>query len=717
MNPKDEKKLYGAEDITGIPASEDDYSLEEILAEFGGSLEQTLLKETREEPAAPSVEPPPPSPESPPSPAADPPPEPVSPSPGRNIRTPAEESPPPAGEEQDIPSVELNILDMALPKAPRPVSLEDMVGSTVDAVMEEASEPLLPPRGRGLFSRRKPEETERLYASPEPEPEPEPEPIGPEPELFVEAADCRTEFRRCRRLQPAAAVVSIIPTLLLLLERYGVSIPGWSGEPRRQAVVLLACLAITAVLCRHVFVRAAALLLRGRCSAELLAVLSALAAAADCAVRLSGGWRTDAAPYAAVSCLGLAFALWGYGREREGMYNTFRAASLDDEPPYLVTDTPHGACKQRGTVRGFYTAAMRDNGSALWQAVFLPLVLTASLVFAGLSSLGQGRGSDFFLNWSAILAAGASFALPLCWGMTYGNLARHLQKAGCAVAGWSGAERISRRRRMILTDGDLFPPGTIQLAGVKVFGEVLSAAVSYAASMARAAGSGLERLFDELLRSELGSYEEVVDFGFYEEGGWSGTIRGESILMGTASFMRKMEVRLPGDISLKTGLFLSVDRHLIAVFAVKYNASENVDFALKIMARSRVSPILASRDPNITPELLQRKFHRGVRVEFPDLTARVALSEAEKDRGLPRGLIFREGLLPYAETVVGSRRMCQAVRRATIFSLLGSAAGTLLTFYLVFLEQYALLTPLALELFLLLWTLPVLLMVDWAGRY
>ena len=45
-------------------------------------------------------------------------------------------NPPPEEDRQDIPSVELDILDMALPKAPRPVTLEDMVGSTVDAVME-----------------------------------------------------------------------------------------------------------------------------------------------------------------------------------------------------------------------------------------------------------------------------------------------------------------------------------------------------------------------------------------------------------------------------------------------------------------------------------------------------------------------------------------------------------------------------------------------------
>lgn len=739
MDPKDKKNSYGLENATDVPAAQEDYSLEEILAEFGGSLEHTLLKGTaaappeEETPPPPDPVPPPPQPVSPRTrplpPETEPPkPKPVPPPP-EEAPAPAEESTPeeeprlediladPSLKEPVSPTVEMDILDMALPKAPRPVSLEEMVGSTVDAVMEESSEPLLPPKRRGLFSRKPLEETEQLYGPPEPEPEPDPEPIGPEPELFRAAAECRAAYHRRRRLLPAAAVVSLVPTLLLALEHFGIAVPGWSDDPRRQTYILLACLTVTALLCRHVFAKGAKLLLRGRCTGELLIALSSLVSAADCVCRLMENQRMDAVPYASVSCLALTFALWGCQRESGGMYDTFRSASLDDAPPYLVTDTPQGACKQRGAVPGFYTAAVRDNGAVLWQTAFLPLVLAASVVFAGLSSLGQNRGDDFFLNWSAILAAGASFALPLGWGLAYGNLARQLQKAGCAVAGWSGAERVSRRRKMILTDTDLFPPGTMQLAGVKVFGEVLSVAVSYAASMARAAGSGLERLFDELLRSELGSYEEVSGFAFYEEGGWSGTIRGESILMGTASFMRKMDVRLPGDINLKTGLFVSVDHHLIAVFAVKYNASENVDFALRMMTRSRVFPILAARDPNIAPELLRRKFHKGVKVEFPDLTTRVALSEAEKDRGLPRALIFREGLLPYAETVVGSRRMCRAVRRSTIFSLLGSAAGTLLTFYLVFLQQYTLLTPLALELFLLLWTLPVLLMVDWAGRY
>ena len=715
MTPKHEDNLYDGIPETGTDVPEtEEFSLEEILAEYGGSRGQRLLRDVERE-AAPPEEPeqaPPPK-----APEKKPPEEPAPPEPD-----PAQKAERLRQEARDkllAQAVNLEKLEQDLPRAPRPISLEEVVGSTVDAVMEER-EPLLKPR-RGLFSRRKLEETEELYARPEPEPEEEPEEepevIGPEPEPYEAAEEYREAYKRRKGTLPAAAVLALLPTVLLAVEQYGLVIPYWSGDGRLQSLVLLACLVVTALLCRPVFAKGFSMLGRKRCTAELLISISALAAAADCVSRLALPERSDAMPYASVSCLALVFALWGDSRESQGYYDTFRTAAMDDDPPYLITETERGACEQRVFVPGFYTTAMRDDAATWWQTALLPVVLTASVVFAGLSSLGQGRGSDFLLNWSAILTAGATFSLPLCWGLPWSQLTRRLQKAGCAVAGWSGAEKISRRKNMIVTDTDLFPPGTMQLNGVKVYGEEMKKAVSYAATMARAAGCGLERLFDGLLRGELGHYEKADDFSFYEEGGYSAAIHGESVLMGTASFMRKMDVRLPGDINLKTGIFLAVDRQLIAVFAVKYNPSENVDFALRMMRRSHITPILASRDPNITPALLKRKFHKGVKVEYPDLTARVALSEAEQDQGVPRALLFREGLLPYAETVAGGRRLCKAVRRAVLLSSFGSAAGTLLAFYLVFQQAYSLLTPLALLVFLLLWTLPVLLMADWTGRY
>ena len=698
-----------------------DPSPEELLAP-GAGLETTQPSPKEAPPVPEPPAPPPPAPESspeeapsvpeppaPPPPALEPSPEEASPAPEPSA------PPPPALEPPGEAGQAAGAVRMNIPH-PRPLSLEDVVGSTVDAVMEEAQEPILPPK-RGLFSRKPLEETESIPPPPEPEPEPDPEPIGPEPSLWEAAHAARQFYIRRKHTRLLPLVTALPPTLLLLLERYQIKVPYWSGDPAFQSVFLLACLSLTALLCRHVFIKGFGMLRRRRCVAELLVSLSVLVSGADCLLRIWGRGNGAVTPYASVSCLALVFAQWGVRRESKGNYDMLRSAAVDDDPPYLVTNTPQGACKQRGSVPGFFTTAARSDAATLWQTVLLPVFLAAAVVFALLSSVGQERGGDFLLNLSAILPAAATFSLPLCWALPWSRLSEHLQKTGCAVAGWSGAQKISAQRRMIVTDTDLFPPGTVQLNGRKLYAETQERALSLAASMARAAGSGLERLFNSLIRSEGGRYEKVDGFSFYEEGGWSGTIKGESVLMGGASFMRKMDVRLPADANLKTGVFLAVDRELAAAFAVKYNPAANVDFALRMMRRSHIQPILASRDPNITPSLLRRKFSRNVRVEYPGLTERVALSEAEKDRDLPRALLFREGLLPYAETVAGSLRLCKAVRRAAAISLLGSWAGTLLTFYLTSLGAYELLNPLALEVFLLLWTLPVLLMSDWTGRY
>ena len=159
-----------------------------------------------------------------------------------------------------------------------------------------------------------------------------------------------------------------------------------------------------------------------------------------------------------------------------------------------------------------------------------------------------------------------------------------------------------------------------------------------------------------------------------------------------------------------------MDRELSAVFAVKYHAAENVDWALRMLRRGRITPILAARDMNITPALLQRKFQRKVKVEYPPLAARVALSEQEEGRGLPRALLLREGLLPYAETVTGSRRLCSAARKATVLGLLSSAAGALLAYYLCMQRSFSLMGPVTMLAFLLLWLLAALLLTARVGR-
>ena len=654
------------------------------------------------------------------------------------------ESTEPEGIEPPLPCPPVQVDDgtKAPPDEPKDepdtVSLQDVLESTVQSVLDEGSaeEPpeLLPPRRRWLFSRKKMRDTEQLYAPAEQEREEAPEEAenveepedfftedfgerddSPEPDAASLAADYRGDARAGLRSARAALSVTALSWCALLLDHFAL-MPALFAEER-----LLNCLSffvlelLVCVLGRDVFVYAFEQLRTRTVTYELLSSLACVVTLADTAIDFFLPERAALAPpFHAVAMLGMTAALYGRALLFGALYDTFRVAAVG-EPDYLVTVTAGGAAKRRGSARGFARCAQREDAASHWQSVLLPVLLTASLVFAALATLRRGERLLFLWNWSVLLTAVNTLAFPLSYSLPLRRLTRRFVKSGSALAGYVGANRLRRSNCVILTDTDLFPPGTVSLNGLKIYGEESGKVISYAATMAHASQSGLSRLFDTLLESEGGKLEPLDDLSFYEEGGISGLIHGETVLFGTAAFCRKMRIAMPGALNLKTGAFLAVDGSLIAVFAVKYLAAENVDWALHALKRNRITPVLAVRDAQLTPALLKRKFGTDARAVYPTVSTRLALSE--KDGEHPYALLYREGLMPFAEIAVGSKRLVHAVRMAAVLSLASSAVSALLAFYLTSVGAYSALTPVSMLVYLLLWALAALIEGIWVDRY
>ena len=206
-----------------------------------------------------------------------------------------------------------------LPRPPRPVTLEDVVGSTVDAVMEERREPLLRPR-RGLFSRRgwwRPSSSMTRRS-----------PSRRSCRRSRPSARSRLWRRRRRSIGrrrsgagaplAAAMLASLLPAVPMALEAYGWEIAWWTGNTALQCGVMLACLAAVALLGRHVIAGAIRQLAHRRCTADLLAAVSLAAMAADCGARLLLPGRSPVPCYAPVGCFAMAFAMWGGARGEPG---------------------------------------------------------------------------------------------------------------------------------------------------------------------------------------------------------------------------------------------------------------------------------------------------------------------------------------------------------------------------------------------------------------
>ena len=258
------------------------------------------------------------------------------------------------------------------------------------------------------------------------------------------------------------------------------------------------------------------------------------------------------------------------------------------------------------------------------------------------------------------------------------------------------------------------------LNGIKVFGDFsVEKVVAVCATLIRDSGSGLDKLFHDLLRSQGAVYRRSSGLQRHEGGGLSAEIRGESILVGSASFMALMEVPLPQGLNVRSAVFCAIDGELAGIFALSYTMHPTIPPAISALVAGRISPVLCTRDFNLIPAMLRQKFKLPVeKMDFPTVEQRTELSDPDQPHN-PRltAVLCREGLTPFSEAVVGAKRLRSAVRVATVLSVLGSLVGLLLAFYLTFVGAWQSITPAQMTFFLLAWTVPPLLISGWVDRY
>lgn len=618
---------------------------------------------------------------------------------------PVKPAPPPPAPEEELP--------------PDRVSLKHVMHDTVDAVLAENDDGILAPpltlkeRLQGLLprsrSRRKPrQDTEQLWAEPErqpPEPEPEPEPDSDE--AF------RAEKRRAKHLRRSLTLVSVpVAALIVLAVLEGLEyMPAlWWGNAMLRGGVPGGCLLLAVLLAMDVWQYAFRELRRQHVTCQLGTLLLSLVVMAHCAVNAIGG-QTEHAPFAATTAVLVWVELWAMLLDCETRREAFQLVNVGGEPPYVASRTDAGVCKQKGRLSGFYRLTDQPDPARRWQWYLTPLLLSVATLLSAVICL-KGQCMDQFLwVWSAHLTVALPLSLPLTAVLPLKRLQHRLTRGGSALAGYAGAPPLSRSRQLLVTENDLFPTGTVAFNGYKVYGEERIRMLSYAAGMAQAAHSQLSPLFRQQLAAEGGFSARVDDLRFCEEGGVVGTIRGETVAMGSAYFMRKQKVALPHDLKLQTGVFLAIDGVLGAIFVIKYQPSRNVEWALRALHRARLRPVLAVRSGNVTPGLLKRKFGVDCRPVYPNVSARLALSDVMEQQGtIPHAVIYREGLMPLTETVIGCRRLRSAARVGTWLCYLGAAVGLFLTYYLISAGSYATLSPLYMLGFLALWLLPTLLL-------
>ncbi len=502
---------------------------------------------------------------------------------------------------------------------------------------------------------------------------------------------------------------------------------GWimlSGISYVKAVTFLGVLLICVMaLCYDVIVDGIMDIFIGRMGGETLASVSAIVSIVDVFIIVRNGGAERGLPFCTVAACSLFFSLWGRKLYYNAMKLALRTACMTSEP--RVVSTEHDIASGRSLVQkysrdisGFYNRIAGVDCCESAYSVAAPLLILASLIFAALCSVLKGNPENLLMCFSALLAISGSFSAGLAYVLPFSKVTKRVTAIGAAVSGWTGASAIAAADGAIITDTDIFPDGTLSVSGVKIVeGANAKKVISYTGSLIMASGSGLSGTFEELLKAQACKAVHVDNFSCYDGGGIGSVINGERVLVGSFGFMNLMGIRLPQNLSVKTAVFTAVNDELCGIFSVNYVPVNSVQDGLVVLLKNKVKTLTAVRDFNMTPLMIQQKFKISVdSIEYISLQDSFRILNKEPE-GAVSAVLGRDGMSSYAEAVVGGKLLRRTAFVSTVISVVGAALGLLIMFMLCWTGAFEAVSADNMLAFMLLWTVPVLLISGISNKY
>ncbi len=541
------------------------------------------------------------------------------------------------------------------------------------------------------------------------------EELGPEPDAETAAKYYGGQVKslrfRCR-----AAMIVCIPLIYISL---GLPVFGvLKSSPSVAALVCLMMQLTVMLIGLDVITNGFFNLVRRTPGLESLVFLNCVFSALDAVVLAITGSDAVGLPFCAVSAFSVACCLWSALNTCRGFKSTFRTLAVDKDPYTVSADSEVvkdsiTVLKSKRDTAGFIHRSEEAGPADTIYAALAPYLIAASVILGLLATILSGNYANILHVFAAVTAPCAPFAALVAFAIPFRTAARKLARTGSAIAGWSGASDIGRSKHLIVTDKDLFTARNISIEDIRILdGAFPDKVISYTGSVIVASGSCLATAFTDLMQRNNCTLMPVESFTCNESGGLSALVNGEEVLVGSSAFMNLKGVHLPQQLSAKNVVFTSINGLFVASFKIKYVPVQSVQNALFALLRTKIAPIFAVRDFNITPLMLGQKFKMSTDgFDFPAYRKRYAMSAAEpSDYTQTAGIVARDGLGPLVSVANLGRQLYSTVRICVILALLCTVIGVVLMFALCAIGAFDSATVANLFVYMGLWLVPVILL-------
>ena len=541
------------------------------------------------------------------------------------------------------------------------------------------------------------------------------EDLGPEPDA-EDAARYYGGQVKSLRFRCRSAMIVCIPLIYISL---GLPVFGvLKSSPSVAALVCLMMQLTVMLIGLDVITNGFFNLVRRTPGLESLVFLNCVFSALDAVVLAATGSDAVGLPFCAVSAFAVACCLWSALNTCRGFKSTFRTLAVDKDPytvsadSEVVKDSITVLKSKRGTA-GFIHRSEEAGPADTIYASLAPYLIAASVSLGLLATILSGDYASILHVFAAVTAPCAPFAALVAFAVPFRTAACKLARTGSAIAGWSGASDIGRSKHLIVTDKDLFTARNISIEDIRILdGAFPDKVISYTGSVIVASGSCLATVFTDLMQRNNCTLMPVESFTCNESGGLTALVNGEEVLVGSSAFMNLKGVHLPQQLNAKNAVFTSINGLFVASFKIKYVPVQSVQNALFGLLRTKIAPIFAVRDFNITPLMLSQKFKMSTDgFDFPAYSKRYAMSAAEpSDYTQTAGIVARDGLGPLVSIAGLGRQLYATVRICVILALLCTVIGVVLMFALCAIGAFDSATVGNLLVYMGLWLVPVILL-------
>ena len=494
---------------------------------------------------------------------------------------------------------------------------------------------------------------------------------------------------------------------------------GMVRENRMRLLVFgeLFAMLISALLCWERMADGLGGIFRGRFSADTLLAFSFAACIVDGVYCL----KEVKVPFCAAFCLEVLMCLWSeYQKRSTELYqmDTLRKATrlsrvakapgcYEDRPGFFVSD---------GQPEDFMDCYAQPSAPQKALDRFALIALLASVAVAVAAGITGGI-REGVRTWSAAILAACPATMLISQTRPLWTLERRLHRFGAVICGWKGVKAAAGKAAVPVSDEDLLPGGSVKINGVKFYsGRNPDTILAYATAVMSESGSCLAPLFEHMLKSRRAQSYEIDEFKTYGDEGCGAIICGESVLVGTQEFLRRMGIEMPPGARVSQAVYVSIDGEFSCVFALAFGKLKGVSAGLSALCGNRkLTPVLASCNFLLNEEFVRGKYRVDTRrIAFPAISERERLAAWKpEEAGDPVALTTQEGLTGAAFSITGARSLQTASVAGAAVHILGGVVGLAAVLVLTLTKRVDLLTPANLLLLEVVWAIPGLMVSEW----